>query len=162
MSHIDITKCKFDFEHSGKTGHRITKILIDGVEWATAHGTTEGRHGFKFFFRDAAGNTVKRPPPPRQEGSRQYPASSYSVTTKNRAEIDDKLKATMIMMIKALDLRHPDAAREAAAAAGSKRQQEIDAIKEEKRKLWEDKAREALTTGSLSAIIEAMEWAQSQ
>jgi hypothetical protein len=166
MSHADITKAKIEFPGYGI----YRQIMIDGVVWGEARAMPEGRHGSKFSFKNAAGVSVRHTPPPKGPVHRRTYWAAYA---KNKAGIDKALRDAVIAMVTAGDLLHPDIVRKAAVQDKDKRQREIDEADAAKRKLWEDKAREAIdpfaaylgesnTSDLIAKVIEAMQWAQAQ
>lgn len=170
---VDITKAKIEFPQIGKTA--FYQIIIDGVEWGKADATPKGRHGYKFIFKDVAGNIIFRKNEPRQRSSSQV----YRAYAKNKAEISVALRAELIAMIKDGCLLHPDIVRKAAKQETERRQRELDTFTKIEKQKWEREATNLLKsldgyvmTGlaskekphaeDITRVVEALKWAQSQ
>lgn len=138
-------------------------IHVDGKPWGEVHGTSTPA-GMRFIIKDAANRTVRYIP----GGMKR--AEDYKIKT-THANAKVAMPPVIRRAIDEGNLKDPNTVMAEFNDEAARRQSRTDAATKEKRALWEAKAREALAkvddateddAAAVQAIIEAMEWAQSQ
>lgn len=142
-------------------------IIVDGVRWGVIEMDSHGVHGASYWFRQEGGQAIYEPckdfhgnPSARMvkvwgdKHHRHDPTPAFP--------FPERLAATVQMLIDRQLLRHPDIVRALSAEFHRQENEKRKQAERAEEEAWKEVAVKAFEQRNVTAIIEAMKWAQTR